>query len=261
MIEAVAALHNLGFAHMDICPSAFFLSQSNTLKLTSFFYAIPRTLVTNKKYGHINYQSPEIFSGQPYDPIKADIWALGILMLTMLTYQNPFEAQSNDKILEIINNGIQIESYISEDLANMLRSMLTIDPSLRPTADELLKSAWINKLPVYKSFNSKDDDQSALDGRKKADKLTFTANISQEKAKGKMLRLFTQIEKGNIVQSSKDMHVRIGKPPEVTGFKMRFQDINPQSCTISITILSCPSSDAFDILLNKIYVHLGLKSQ
>ncbi len=50
------------------------------------------------------YASPEILLGQPYEPKKADVWALGVIFYIFLTGNMPFkEDRYNATILDQVN--------------------------------------------------------------------------------------------------------------------------------------------------------------
>jgi len=37
------------------------------------------------------YAAPEILQGRTYDPLKADVWALGVVMYIFITGKMPFD--------------------------------------------------------------------------------------------------------------------------------------------------------------------------
>jgi len=42
------------------------------------------------------YAAPEILQGRTYDPLKADVWALGVIMYIFITGKMPFDETKVD---------------------------------------------------------------------------------------------------------------------------------------------------------------------
>ncbi|KAH0803204.1 CBL-interacting serine/threonine-protein kinase 25-like [Histomonas meleagridis] len=147
LMSAVQYLHNNSIVHLDIRPESLYFDKEKQLKLSRFFNAayIPQNQKITGKYGTLNYQAPEIFSGEPYDGKKADIWACGVLLLSTLRYQNIFNGIDAEKITQkILNHEINYPP-LSTEAIEMLDSMLEPDPEKRATADAIMECAWMKK--------------------------------------------------------------------------------------------------------------------
>jgi NIMA (never in mitosis gene a)-related kinase len=87
------------------------------------------------------YASPEVWKDKPYDS-KSDIWSLGCVLYEMCTLKPPFRAEDMDGLYKKVTKGqySKIGNSYSEELANIIKLMLQVNPSNRPNAKQLLKS-------------------------------------------------------------------------------------------------------------------------
>lgn len=61
-----------------------------------YVYILGRTYCGSKSYA-----APEILLGEPYDPKKADTWAIGVVLYIFITGKMPFdESRGNAGVLE-----------------------------------------------------------------------------------------------------------------------------------------------------------------
>ena len=91
------------------------------------------------------YASPEVWKDQPYDG-RSDIWSLGCVLYEMITLKPPFRAQNMEglykKVIRGIYPKINMEIY-SEDIAAVVKSLLQVNPELRPSCAEILSNAEV----------------------------------------------------------------------------------------------------------------------
>ncbi|EAX95597.1 CAMK family protein kinase [Trichomonas vaginalis G3] len=143
--RCVRACHDNGIAHCDIKPSNFLVDKYNRVKINDFSKSVILTdpPLTSQREGTKLYQAPEIFSEKEYNPVKADIWSLGVLMFYMTTNTYPFQADDPYTTIEKIQSGIYNENKISDpQLRFVIRKCLDIDPNSRPDALDLLQMPY-----------------------------------------------------------------------------------------------------------------------
>lgn len=85
------------------------------------------------------YLSPELCEEKPYNH-KSDIWSLGCVLYELCSYRHPFEAKNQGSLIMKIVKGSypQISSRYSEDLREMIASLLRKDHRKRPSINEVL---------------------------------------------------------------------------------------------------------------------------
>lgn len=148
--SAVAFLHSKGIMHRDIKPENVVVMADGRAKLCDFGLAIDTTKETPVTcVGTLSYMAPEILCNNPcacsYTD-RVDIWALGCLAFEMVTGEPPFvpvgDATASSMKLAIIcgmkqMNGIRLST---QECISYIRSALTIDQRIRPSARDLLES-------------------------------------------------------------------------------------------------------------------------
>ncbi len=91
--EALAAVHQAGFIHRDVCPRNFLVcANQNDLKLIDFGLTVPAMrpfLLPGNRTGTPNYMAPELVRRQPTDQ-RVDIFALGVAAFELLTGELPW---------------------------------------------------------------------------------------------------------------------------------------------------------------------------
>lgn len=84
-----------------------------------------------------DYAAPEVLAGRPYKGKEQDVWALGILLYTIIYKENPFYS-----IDEIMDRDLRIPYTISDDSIDLIRKMLNRDVAQRITIDQVLEHPW-----------------------------------------------------------------------------------------------------------------------
>jgi len=166
MLDAVDYLHRQGFAHRDIKTENFLLNDDFELVLADFGHSVRHSdLMGAKLFGDINAVTspgicpPEFYTGMGYKATEMDVFALGKLLLTLVTGFNPFHSSKrSDTNFSLILNGewnkfwtvtqnwfkrkwIKVEE-LSPELKNLIERMLNPNPMLRPTIQQIRESSW-----------------------------------------------------------------------------------------------------------------------
>ncbi len=117
------------------------LDANRNVKIIDFGFSI--CIPNDKKLkifcGTPSYMSPEIVSKTEYNGAKADCWALGILLYTLLCGKFPFKGiNDNDLFKKIKRNKFELPFYLSEESKRLITNILQINPHDRPTASEVI---------------------------------------------------------------------------------------------------------------------------
>lgn len=172
MLRGLAYCHAHSIVHRDIKPANFIFgcghAQGNSpipiacsgtadapLKLVDFGISgvvradHPNKRLLTRRAGTDGYMAPEVFLGQPYGP-SADLFSLGAVMHKMITGQAPQWVA--DKTAYKFPGKVRW-SALSPEGRDLLKRLLSTDPSLRPTASQAIQDPWFQEMGV----NSTDD--------------------------------------------------------------------------------------------------------
>ena len=150
LTDAVGHLHAHQFVHRDIKPQNIMLTDTHNLVLIDFSLSGPVTLGTKESFApHAKwYRAPEYFFNLHNDPYKADIWAVGMVLIELDT-RKPILSDANESdykmFLENLLFPIQLNDFSNSNKLvyqrlvkgkgslshNIMNSLLSINPSLR----------------------------------------------------------------------------------------------------------------------------------
>lgn len=85
----------------------------------------------------IDYAAPEVLAGKAYRGKEQDVWALGILLYTIVYKENPFYS-----IDEIMDHDLRVPYIMSEENLDLIRLMLNRDVERRITISQVLEHPW-----------------------------------------------------------------------------------------------------------------------
>jgi len=99
--EALAAVHEAGYIHRDVCPRNFMVSpDGGQLKLIDFGLTVPATpefMQPGNRTGTPNYMAPELVKRLPTDQ-RLDVFSFGVSAYEMCTFQLPWERGTTGQI-------------------------------------------------------------------------------------------------------------------------------------------------------------------
>lgn len=146
--KAIGYCHSKGVCHRDLKLDNILINHEGVIKLIDFGFAIRKT-ATNDKItdfcGTPSYMSPEIVQRRPYDGLKSDIWALGILLYKLLIGRYPFKGCNDEELYKsILHKEPTYNSNISPAVKFLIAGMLIKNPVKRISAEEILNDPWFN---------------------------------------------------------------------------------------------------------------------
>lgn len=143
---ALKVLHDRNILHRDIKAANIFLSgaDSEIVKLGDLGVAKllkRKDQLAQTSIGTPYYISPEIWNHKPYDG-KSDVWSLGCLFYELCTYRHPFNGRDMNSLAAAVRRGSYkpLPARYSEELRNLIKVMLELQPARRPSVDKLLNS-------------------------------------------------------------------------------------------------------------------------
>ncbi|KAJ1914286.1 Cell cycle serine/threonine-protein kinase cdc5/MSD2 [Tieghemiomyces parasiticus] len=159
LVEAVAHMHKHRVIHRDLKFANILLTEPMQVKVADF--GLSAMLLSDKErkksfLGTPNFLAPEVVNrpreGHSYE---VDIWALGIVMYSMLYSKPPFhvsggpkQAQSKALYQKITHEDIRFPEtpYVSLEAKQLILALLCKDPEKRPSASR------IRDLPFFTNY-------------------------------------------------------------------------------------------------------------
>ena len=176
LVEGLKALHDLNILYHDMKSSNVFLFSDGRVKLGDLNLSkVAKNGLGFDQTGNPYYASPEIWKDLPHDN-KSDIWSLGCVLYEMITLRPPFRAQDREGLFNKVCKGKydKIPNRFSDDLSDIVKILLEVNPSDRPSCVEILKIPLVKKrIEYFKSFageNEKKDIFLSIKSKDKIDK-------------------------------------------------------------------------------------------
>jgi calcium-dependent protein kinase len=161
--QGLAYIHSKGYVHADLKPENLMMStdaKNPRVKIVDFGFCVP-VKAQNLVFGTVAYLAPEILKnfGKAQQPTpEADMFAVGVIMYTVLTGTHPFDRtnQASDRsiaraIVASIDDSHYLSKFIFDQRTNglsasslkLMRNLLQSDPAQRMTSTELEVHPWI----------------------------------------------------------------------------------------------------------------------
>ncbi|TPX17374.1 uncharacterized protein E0L32_012160 [Thyridium curvatum] len=141
-VQVAQAIHHLHIkahvVHRDIKDENVILDGEGVIKLIDFgSAAYIKSGPFDVFVGTIDYAAPEVLNGKPYGGKEQDVWALGILLYTIIYKENPFYS-----IDEIMDRDLRIPYIISEESIDLIRNMLNRNVEERYDITQVINHPW-----------------------------------------------------------------------------------------------------------------------
>ncbi|OHS96458.1 CAMK family protein kinase [Tritrichomonas foetus] len=145
ILSALDCCHRNGIAHRDVKPSNILIDKYGRAKLADFGLA-QKSQLSKMFGGSLPYLAPEILKKKPFDPIKADVWALGVTFFELAAGYLPFKADSIEQLKsEIGSNSLAIPPHFTHNFTGVLKLMLNAQPHHRSSVQA------VSQLPIFSS--------------------------------------------------------------------------------------------------------------
>ncbi|KAH3730918.1 hypothetical protein DPMN_056919 [Dreissena polymorpha] len=149
--DAVRYLHDQDITHRDLKLENLLLDSCYNIKICDFGFVKSHSMKElSKTYcGSKSYASPEILRGEPYDPKKADMWAMGVILYIFITGKMPYdESKGNSGVLEEqrkLSFPWHKFKYVTPDVKSVILSLFRASYTERPGIHEVMSLEWMRK--------------------------------------------------------------------------------------------------------------------
>lgn len=190
LISAVEYIHGMGVVHRDIKCENIVFDHSNTLKLIDFGFARGnmqpvlaggkiKPVLSKTFCGSHAYASPEILKSVPYQPQLSDIWAVGVVLYTMVIGRLPFSNETKLNVLiqqTAAGPKFPKDRCISDECKSLIQKILQ-PANVRISIEEMRRQLWLTE------HDSGYDDMSIEKRYEKKMKLDSSSDSSEGCAK------------------------------------------------------------------------------
>lgn len=153
IISGITYMHKLGLVHRDLKLENIIIFSPTTVKIADFGFARRIGMDLSETYcGSKSYSAPEILSGQPYNPYKADVWSMGVIAYVIVTDRMPFkDSMPNAEIVNVQKR--RLYSYppqlgLSAACRHTIDGLLVFEPQNRPSISESSRMSWFVMSPT-----------------------------------------------------------------------------------------------------------------
>lgn len=153
LCDAVSYLHQLNIIHRDLKLENLLLDSNNNIKIADFGFScdISTSQSLSETYcGSKAYAPPEILLGQPYDPKKADVWAIGVILFIFLTGNMPFKEDACNQIILEQHKMLKFcwgkKTNISTQTKQFVKWIFTFEWKKRPSITDIIKNQYLISL-------------------------------------------------------------------------------------------------------------------
>ena len=154
--KVVAFMHSLNLVHRDLKLENVLLSTRGKIMLADFGFSRywePKDPLVMSFCGTPHYCPPEIVKAEPYNPMYADSWSLGVILFMLFYGRFPFTGLSIPEMQKaVVEAKLVLPFGLSELAEDLLRKLITLNPNDRLLPSEILQHPWYNKnkLPFVK---------------------------------------------------------------------------------------------------------------
>ncbi|KAK4369798.1 hypothetical protein RND71_009273 [Anisodus tanguticus] len=148
ILSGLSFLHARNTVHRDIKGANILVDPNGVIKLADFGMAKHITSCSSvlSFKGSPYWMAPEVVMNTSGYGLAVDIWSLGCTVLEMATSKPPWSQYEGVAAIFKIGNSKdfpEIPDHLSNDAKSFLRQCLQREPSMRPTASQLLEHPFV----------------------------------------------------------------------------------------------------------------------
>lgn len=185
LFSALRHLKRNQIIHRGIRPKSIYISESGVVKLGDFGHAQSLKKKSESEAEkqstvafHDHYKPPEVWNGEEYS-YPADVWCIGMVMLTMILQKNPLKDVEN--IFEYMHSNLRFDDSTAhstvtnslmirvrtiiqddEDVVSLLMLCLAWDPMKRITPEDAKSHRFFTNIEGYEPSEDDESDQDTL---------------------------------------------------------------------------------------------------
>jgi len=167
VVMVVNNLHQLNIVHRDLKLGNLVLHRQNRhITITNFClgkHLVSEDDLLRDQRGSPAYISPDVLSGRPYLGKPSDLWALGVVLFTMLYGQFPFYDSVPQELFRKIKAAefsIPKDGRVSDNTTMLVRYLLNLNPHQRLKASKVVD--FLDSAIASNSLKSLIKEQSLL---------------------------------------------------------------------------------------------------
>lgn len=156
LIDGVEYMHKNGFAHLDIKPENLILGKDFKLKLADFDLCYSRDDAQIRGTGTHNYRAPEMLMKTVEDPMKADMFSIGIMLFIFMLGTLPFLENQQlsgadlyslalvdfEEYWETYKNFNRVDFELDPEFIKLFRGLINYNPKMRYDFEEIRRNEW-----------------------------------------------------------------------------------------------------------------------
>ena len=177
IISSVSYLHSKNIIHRDLKLENFlFQDESNDSELKMIDFGLSKHFnvgeLQHDMVGTPYTVAPEVLVSKDGYNEKVDVWAIGVITYLLLSGDTPFGGACANEDLRDVREKIlsgqvtfeeEVWERVSDFAISFIKSILVVDPQMRPSVEELLKHPWM--VTMKRSSSISDEEMMPLDSK------------------------------------------------------------------------------------------------